>query len=127
MSDEKKRDRADTFVSDDDPTGRHKYLQDLAQFNLETEERETPTPSNSDGRDGSSADTPAGEIVTDAEGNRVWKWISDSLGSTSRFLQRLDLDDLSLEETRVSPGIKAPVEGSNPYDTSDNVKPRRCR
>ncbi len=47
----------------------------------------------------SIASNPAGQVVSDSQGNRAWKWVTHSPGSTSRILARLNDNDLALAGT----------------------------
>jgi len=105
-----------------------------------TDKRDKMTTSDTDSRRESSAKTPAGKIITDSEGNRVWEWMDDTPDTTTSVLDRLNNDDLKLEETPAKRGSvlsrEETVKGYDPYDkvntddtsdtsdTSDTVEPR---
>ena len=73
----------------------------------------------------STDDDPMGQVETDPQGNRVWKWATDTLGSTSRILARLTENDLALAETGANEAPdEAPDEGDptlfDPYNSSES-------
>jgi len=103
-----------------------------------------------DKRDEFAAEQPVGKVVTDSDGNRVWKWVNDALDSTTRLLMRLNNDDLTLESTDTRPlsdkevrqrrrlaelrgdeaatdeelGVGEPTEGSDPYNSGPTTNSR---
>jgi hypothetical protein len=81
-----------------------------------------PTPSASD----SSAGNSAGRVIHDERGNAVWDWLKDTariaVDSTSRLLQRLDVPELKVDDTREQEFRKEsdrdPGGGYDPYGAS---------
>jgi hypothetical protein len=80
----------------------------------------------------------AGRIKTDASGNRVWEWDTESeeeIEQTSVMLSKLNHDDLSLEDDKPAPTIEktgsklsVAIEdeggGMNPYASSSGINPK---
>jgi hypothetical protein len=71
-----------------------------------------------DERPTESDDTPAaapGRVRRDAQGNAVWEWNTDGVGTTSRLLRKLDVPGLGI------------VEEGKPAEGAEAAKPRRVR
>ena len=120
-----------TYVLERTGLKEKKSLEELAELAVGTEKPEMVVTSDTDSHNRSFTDTPAGKVVTDSEGNRVWKWVADTIDGTSRLLRRLDRDDLKLEDTQVAHGSafgsKDRADENNPYNNADSVKPHRRR
>ena len=64
-------------------------------------------------------DNPAGQVVSDAGGNR-WQWKSDGDDGTTRLLRKLSNTDLALEPTGVLRKL-SPGTDKGPSNTSWEV------
>ncbi len=129
MSVKDKFDSLSTYVLERTGLIEKKSLEELAELAAGTEKPEMVVNSDTDSHNRSGTDTPAGKVVTDSEGNRVWEWIADTIDGTSRLLRRLNSDDLKLEDTQVAhgsaSGSKDGADKNNPYNADGIVKPQR--
>jgi len=90
-----------------------------------------------DERPPESDDTPApapGRVRRDAQGNAVWEWNTDGVGTTSRLLRKLEVPGLGIvEEVKQAEGAKGaqPVrvreQGFDPYGADDASPPPRAQ
>ena len=88
-----------------------------------------PTPPPED----ASQTKAAGRVIHDERGNAVWDWVKDTariaIDSTSRLLMRLDVPELTMEDTQEQElrreSERDPGGGYDPYGKGIKNKPPR--
>jgi hypothetical protein len=79
-----------------------------------------------------AATSTAGRVVHDERGNAIWDWVKDTariaIDSTSRLLKRLEVPELTLEDTGTREprpdSARDPGGGYDPYGSSKSTQDR---